>query len=439
MGGMPLLPLRWFFLLLGVFLVSLSTDLYLSRPGSISTGSTSAAQINAADFLNAAAAGELTAGSVIYRMNGAGIADLSATRAHQGGTAGVTATARLTDADLSVLRKNHFAEDDAAAVAKIHPATWRERSAVFAHIATQTLAFIMVVAAVLMVATRYAARCTSFSVRQMRAATSSVKFSAVAGCDEAKDEVHEIVEFLKDPARFHTTGGRMPKGVLLVGPPGTGKTMLAKAVAGEAKAHFYSLSGSDFVELYVGVGASRVRSLFKKARETAPSIIFIDEIDALGRKRSSGEGGAQQEHDQTLNALLVAMDGFDSEDAVVVFGATNRPDTMDRALLRPGRFDRQVSLSLMPVSIYRTSPKARQGSPALIWPTCSTKERSTPPAIVVPRLPRRISMKPATRSTGAAKLPARSRPATNASSPITRPGTRWCRFSPATTRPNFTR
>jgi cell division protease FtsH len=173
-----------------------------------------------------------------------------------------------------------------------------------------------------------------------------VKFSAVAGCDEAKDEVHEVVEFLKDPTRFHHTGGRMPKGVLLVGPPGTGKTMLAKAVAGEAKAHFYSLSGSDFVELYVGVGASRVRSLFKKARETAPSIIFIDEIDAIGRARSSSEGGAQQEHDQTLNALLVAMDGFHSDDAVVVFGATNRPDTMDKALLRPGRFDRQVSVAL---------------------------------------------------------------------------------------------
>src|SRR6185436_26565 len=190
-------------------------------------------------------------------------------------------------------------------------------------------------------------RHTGFSAQRMRSAVSDVKFSSVAGCDEAKAEVHEVVEFLKDPARFTATGGRMPKGVLLVGPPGTGKTMLAKAVAGEAQANFYSLSGSDFVELYVGVGAARVRSLFKKARETAPSIIFIDEIDAIGRARSSSDGGgAQQEHDQTLNALLVAMDGFDSDDAVVVFGATNRPDTLDRALLRPGRFDRQVSVGL---------------------------------------------------------------------------------------------
>jgi cell division protease FtsH len=332
--------------LFGVFLVSLGVDLYLSRPGSLSAGNATAVQLNAEDFLGSAAAGELAAGTIIYRLNGAGLADLVATRTHLGATVSVKTTARLTDGDLTALRKNHFIEDDASSVEKTHPATWRERSAVMAHVAMQTLLFLTVIAAVLMGASRYAARCTSFSVRQMRAANSNVKFSAVAGCDEAKDEVHEIVEFLKDPARFRTTGGRMPKGVLLVGPPGTGKTMLAKAVAGEAKAHFYSLSGSDFVELYVGVGASRVRSLFKKARETAPSIIFIDEIDALGRKRSSGDGGSQQEHDQTLNALLVAMDGFDSEDAVVVFGATNRPDTMDRALLRPGRFDRQVSLSL---------------------------------------------------------------------------------------------
>ena len=343
---MPLLPFRWFVVLVGVFLASLGADLYFSLPGSSSVAGTSV-RLDAADFLSAAAAGELSVGTITYRLNAAGLADLAATRLRQGGTAGVRATARLSDANLTLLRSKHFSEDDAAALAKVHPATWRERCAAMAHATMQTLAFLTLLAAILLGASRYAARCTSFSARQMRPATSGVKFSAVAGCDEAKDEVQEVVEFLKDPARFRTTGGRMPKGVLLVGPPGTGKTMLAKAVAGEAKAHFYSLSGSDFVELYVGVGASRVRALFKKARETAPSIIFIDEIDALGRTRSSGDGGgSQQEHDQTLNALLVAMDGFDSEDAVVVFGATNRPDTMDRALLRPGRFDRQVAVSL---------------------------------------------------------------------------------------------
>jgi len=339
---MPLLPFRWFLVLLGVFLASVGADFYFSLPGSNSVGGAAPERLNASDFLNAAAAGQLSTGTITYRLNTAGLADLAATRSRPGGTADVKATAHLTDADLSLLRKNHFVEDDAAALA----ATWRERRATMAHGAMQILGFCTLIAAILMGAARYAARYTSFSARQMRAATSSVKFAAVAGCDEAKDEVHEVVEFLKDPARFRVTGGRMPKGVLLVGPPGTGKTMLAKAVAGEAKAHFYSLSGSDFVELYVGVGAARVRALFKKARETAPSIIFIDEIDALGRKRSSSDGGSQQEHDQTLNALLVAMDGFDSEDAVVIFGATNRPDTMDRALLRPGRFDRQVSLSL---------------------------------------------------------------------------------------------
>ena len=344
---MPLLPFRWFLVLVGVFLASAGADFYFSLPGSTSVGGATPERINASDFLNAAAAGELSTGTVTYRLNAAGLADLAATRTRQGGTALVQATARLTDADLILLRKNHFAEDDAAALAGVRRATWRERSAATAHGAMQILGFFTLIVAILMGAARFAARCTSFSARQMRAATSSVKFSAVAGCDEAKDEVHEVVEFLKDPARFRVTGGRMPKGVLLVGPPGTGKTMLAKAVAGEAKAHFYSLSGSDFVELYVGVGASRVRALFKKARETAPSIIFIDEIDAIGRKRSSSDGGgSHQEHDQTLNALLVAMDGFDTGDAVVVFGATNRPDTMDRALLRPGRFDRQVSLSL---------------------------------------------------------------------------------------------
>jgi cell division protease FtsH len=259
----------------------------------------------------------------------------------------VRTTARLTDADLGMLREQRFKENDAAALAAAHTPTARERASAISHGTVQVLGVLLIIAGIAIGVQRFAGRFTGLSAKSMRSATSSVKFSSVAGCDEAKDEVHEVVEFLRDPTRFTATGGRMPKGVLLVGPPGTGKTMLAKAVAGEAKAHFYSLSGSDFVELYVGVGAARVRNLFKKARETAPSIIFIDEIDAIGRARSNSDGGgAQQEHDQTLNALLVAMDGFHSDDAVVVFGATNRPDTLDKALLRPGRFDRQVSVGL---------------------------------------------------------------------------------------------
>ena len=344
---MSLLPPRWFWVLVGGFLAALAADLLLSTLGPAPGGAAVPARLNAAAFLNAAAAGELSAGIISYRLNPAGLADLTATRTLPTATASVQATARLTETDLAVLRKNHFAEDDAATLADARPTTGRELAANTVHALTKGLGFATLLAAVLMGATRLVARAGSFSAHQLRSATSRVKFSAVAGCDEAKGEVQEVVEFLKDPARFRATGGRMPKGVLLVGPPGTGKTMLAKAVAGEAQAHFYSLSGSDFVELYVGVGAARVRSLFKKARETAPSIIFIDEIDALGRHRSSGEGGgSQQEHDQTLNALLAAMDGFDPGEAVVVFGATNRPDTMDRALLRPGRFDRQVSVGL---------------------------------------------------------------------------------------------
>ena len=344
---MPVLRVRWFLLLFGVFFTALSADLYFNAAITTAVAPTSPERLNAADFLAGASAGGFTTGSITYRMNAAGLADLAATVTRDGKITSVQATARLTESDLALLRRNHFVEDDAAAVAAIKPTTWRGRAAQIAHSSMQGLGFLTGIAAVVMGVGYMASRQTSFSSHQMRDATSSVKFSAVAGCDEAKGEVHEVVEFLKDPTRFRATGGRMPKGVLLVGPPGTGKTMLAKAVAGEAQAHFYSLSGSDFVELYVGVGAARVRSLFKKARETAPSIIFIDEIDAVGRKRSSGDGGGvQQEHEQTLNALLVAMDGFDSGEAVVVFGATNRPDAMDKALLRPGRFDRQVSVSL---------------------------------------------------------------------------------------------
>src|SRR5881392_4222559 len=172
--------------------------------------------------------------------------------------------------------------------------------------------------------------------------TPKVTFADVAGCDEAKQELEEIIDFLKDPQKFQRLGGRLPKGALLVGPPGTGKTLLAKAVAGEAGRPFFSMSGSDFVEMFVGVGASRVRDLFEQGKAHAPCIIFIDEIDAVGRHRGAGLGGGHDEREQTLNQLLVEMDGFESNDGVILIAATNRPDVLDPALLRPGRFDRQI-------------------------------------------------------------------------------------------------
>jgi cell division protease FtsH len=173
-----------------------------------------------------------------------------------------------------------------------------------------------------------------------------VTFKDVAGVEEAKEEVQELVEFLKDPKKFQRLGGKIPKGVLMVGPPGTGKTLLAKAIAGEADVPFFSISGSDFVEMFVGVGASRVRDMFEQGRKNAPCLIFIDEIDAVGRHRGHGMGGGHDEREQTLNALLVEMDGFDTQEGIIIIAATNRPDVLDPALLRPGRFDRQVTVSL---------------------------------------------------------------------------------------------
>jgi cell division protease FtsH len=174
----------------------------------------------------------------------------------------------------------------------------------------------------------------------------TVTFADVAGCDEAKEEVGELVEFLRDPAKFQKLGGRIPRGVLMVGSPGTGKTLLAKAIAGEAKVPFFSISGSDFVEMFVGVGAARVRDMFEQAKKSAPCIVFIDEIDAVGRQRGAGLGGGNDEREQTLNQLLVEMDGFEGNAGVIVIAATNRPDVLDPALMRPGRFDRQVVVPL---------------------------------------------------------------------------------------------
>ena len=192
-------------------------------------------------------------------------------------------------------------------------------------------------------------RALSFGKSRAKLSTNQQKkvtFEDVAGVEEAKEELQEIIEFLREPQKFQKLGGRIPKGVLLLGPPGTGKTLLARAIAGEASVPFFTISGSDFVEMFVGVGASRVRDLFEQGKKNAPCIVFIDEIDAVGRHRGAGLGGGHDEREQTLNQLLVEMDGFESNEGVILIAATNRPDVLDPALLRPGRFDRQVIVSL---------------------------------------------------------------------------------------------
>jgi cell division protease FtsH len=212
-----------------------------------------------------------------------------------------------------------------------------------------------------------------------------VTFDDVAGIDEAREELQEIVEFLKDPSKFNRLGGKIPKGALLVGPPGTGKTLLARAIAGEANVPFFNISGSDFVEMFVGVGASRVRDLFAQAKENSPAIIFVDEIDAVGRHRGSGMGGGHDEREQTLNQLLVEMDGFDVKTNVILIAATNRPARSAStrptcsAASRSSRCTERASPS-PPESTSRCSPARRPVSPAPIWPTCSMRPRCSPPA-----------------------------------------------------------
>merc|ERR1711960_59527 len=199
-----------------------------------------------------------------------------------------------------------------------------------------------------------------------------VTFDDVAGIDEAKEELEEIVEFLRNPQKFSRLGGKIPKGALLVGPPGTGKTLLARAIAGEAGVPFFTISGSDFVEMFVGVGASRVRDLFLQGKKNAPCIIFIDEIDAVGRHRGAGLGGGHDEREQTLNALLVEMDGFEGTDSVILVAATNRPDVLDPALLRPGRFDRRV---VVPRPDLRGGPRVSSVPISRTW---SMRRRCSP-------------------------------------------------------------
>ncbi len=250
------------------------------------------------------------------------------------------AAGRLIDANMALLQKSKkFAEPPA--------------NTLLASIALNVIPFLMIIGVLYFLFVRQLRQAgrgaLSFGKSRAKLLTrdrDKITFADVAGCDEAKEEVSEVVEFLKDPKKFTKMGGKIPRGILMVGAPGTGKTLLAKAVAGEADVPFFSISGSDFVEMFVGVGASRVRDMFEQGRKSAPCLIFIDEIDAVGRQRGAGVGGGNDEREQTLNSLLVEMDGFDTTEGVIIIAATNRPDVLDSALLRPGRFDRQVYVDL---------------------------------------------------------------------------------------------
>jgi cell division protease FtsH len=251
-----------------------------------------------------------------------------------------TSTGWLTETNLGILQKSEAFTEIAA-------------SNVLTQILTSVLPFLIIIGLVYFLFVRQIKQAgrgaLSFGKSRAKLLTrdrEKVTFAEVAGCDEAKEEVSEVVEFLRDPKKFQKIGGRIPKGLLMVGPPGTGKTLLAKAIAGEADVPFFSISGSDFVEMFVGVGASRVRDMFEQGRKNAPCLIFIDEIDAVGRQRGAGLGGGNDEREQTLNSLLAEMDGFDTTEGVIIIAATNRPDVLDTALLRPGRFDRQVFIDL---------------------------------------------------------------------------------------------
>ncbi len=261
-------------------------------------------------------------------------------KSEKGATKSFIATGRLTDVNLERLQKSQaFVE---------RPATTATTQLLF-----NVLPFVIVIGLLYFLFVRQLRQAgkgaLSFGKSRAKMLTRDkdrITFADVAGCDEAKEEVSEVVDFLKEPKKFQKIGGRIPKGILMVGPPGTGKTLLAKAIAGEADVPFFSISGSDFVEMFVGVGASRVRDMFEQGRKNAPCLIFIDEIDAVGRQRGAGLGGGNDEREQTLNSLLVEMDGFDTQEGVIIIAATNRPDVLDSALLRPGRFDRQVYIDL---------------------------------------------------------------------------------------------
>jgi cell division protease FtsH len=331
-------------LLIWVVIVGAAAALLYLTPGS----TTSPAVVTIQDVIEQTQAGKVKSGTI--RPDPSGVKDWYVIQGdftsalfpndRNVKTEQFRAVGRLTESNTEILqRSKKFLE--------------QQSTNLFASIAAQVIPFLLIIGLLYFLFIRQLRQAgrgaLSFGKSRAKLLTrdrEKITFGDVAGCDEAKEEISEVVEFLKDPKKFTKMGGRMPKGVLMVGPPGTGKTLLAKAVAGEADVPFFSISGSDFVEMFVGVGASRVRDMFEQGRKNAPCLIFIDEIDAVGRQRGAGLGGGNDEREQTLNSLLVEMDGFDTTEGVIIIAATNRPDVLDSALLRPGRFDRQIYVNL---------------------------------------------------------------------------------------------
>ncbi len=330
-------------LLIWLAIVAAVLALFFLNPGKVKAP----AQLNLQRVVELAEAGQIREGLIRPDTSGgrdwvvvSGETTEAVLTSDSGKTASFRASGRLTDTNLEKLQKSQkFTEQ---------PAT-----TLLAQIASQIIPFLLIIGLLYFLfirqlrnAGRGAMNFGKSRAKLLTRDRDRITFAEVAGCDEAKEEVAEVVEFLKDPKKFTRMGGKIPKGILLVGPPGTGKTLLAKAVAGEADVPFFSISGSDFVEMFVGVGASRVRDMFEQGRKNAPCLIFIDEIDAVGRQRGAGLGGGNDEREQTLNSMLVEMDGFDTTEGVIIIAATNRPDVLDQALLRPGRFDRQIYVDL---------------------------------------------------------------------------------------------
>lgn len=332
---MPKVFLVW------IFIIGAVMALWYFNPGNVSPP----AQLKIAEIVQLTEEGAVKAGEIRTDPMGWSFVDGEThdprfTNVKNEATAKFTGKGRLTDANYEKLQSTGLY-------------TEKEATTVWMQLASNIIPFIIIIGLLYFLFVRQLRNAgkgaMSFGkskAKMLQQHRDKVNFKSVAGCDEAKEEIAEVVDFLKDPKKFQRMGGKIPKGILLVGPPGTGKTLLAKAVAGEAEVPFFSVSGSDFVEMFVGVGASRVRDMFEQGRKNAPCIIFIDEIDAVGRQRGAGLGGGNDEREQTLNSLLVEMDGFDTTDGVIIVAATNRPDVLDSALLRPGRFDRQIHVGL---------------------------------------------------------------------------------------------